>query len=108
MITTIPDVTPVTIPDVDPIVAIPVLPLLQVPPGIVSVNVIVVPGHTIDGPVITDTIGLTVIVFVTEQPKAVYEIIADPVAIPVTKPVDPTDATLVLLLLQLPPDDPSV
>jgi len=51
-IVAVPDATPSTIPDV-PIVAMEPVALVQIPPEEVSVSVIVVPGHTVDGPPIT-------------------------------------------------------
>ena len=59
--TTLPAATPVTTPDV-PTVAIDGLALLHVPPPEASVNVMVLPGQTVDGPEITPELAFTVTV----------------------------------------------
>jgi hypothetical protein len=46
----VPAATPVTTP-VDDIVAIDGVPLIQVPPGVVLLNVVVLPSHTLAVPV---------------------------------------------------------
>src|SRR4051812_44050420 len=51
-IVTVPAVTPATIPLEEPMVATDVALLLQVPPASGSLSVIVLPAHTVDGPVI--------------------------------------------------------
>jgi hypothetical protein len=61
-----PEETPVTMPDAGPTVAV-ALAVLQVPPP-PSVNVIVDPTHTFDGPDIAEGNGFTVTCFVAEQP----------------------------------------
>ena len=99
-----PGATPVTIPDV-PTVASAVLLLLHAPPP-ASVKVLVKPTHTVAVPEIADGSGLTVIVLVIIQPEAdVYVIRGLPLATPVTTPVaDATVASVILLLLHVPPD----
>ena len=52
--------------------------------------------------------GITVTVFVAFVQNVVYVIVAVPPATPVTMPVDPTVAILVLLLCQVPPEVTSV
>ena len=61
----IPVVPPVTMPVADPTVATDGLLLLQVPPGLASLNVIVVAEHNMPPPIIADGGGFTVIVVVT-------------------------------------------
>ncbi len=55
-------VSPYTIPEVRPIVAIVVFALLYVPPLSESLSVVVAPITSVSIPVITEAIGLTVIV----------------------------------------------
>ena len=57
---TVPPLTPLTIPVTDPTVAIAVLLLLQVPPVVVSLKVVVAPGHVLGTPVIGPGDGFTV------------------------------------------------
>jgi hypothetical protein len=87
-------------------VAIAVLLLLHVPPGVVLVNVVLVPTHTL--PSVGDIpagVVLTVMALVTKQPVAVmvYVIVAIPVVTPFTTPPAVTLATAALLLLHVPP-----
>ena len=63
--TDVPAETPVTIPVVDPTVATGKRLLLQVPPGVGSLRVVVLPSHTNVVPVIADGDGLHVMVVVT-------------------------------------------
>jgi len=98
-------------PDADPTVAIVVLLLLHVPPPVRSPNGVVFPEHTDSVPVILCGPGFTVTVAVVAQPAVdVYVMIALPpgFAPPVKDPeVDPMVATVVLLLLHVPPDNGS-
>jgi len=95
---------PLTTPVVGPTVAKAGLLLLQSPPGAASVNVIVAPEHTVPGPDIGLAAVVTVIVLTAEQPSGiVYKIFAVPADTPPTDPVEPTLATVISLLLQLPP-----
>lgn len=64
----VPAATPVNTPLVEPIVPTAILLLLQLPPVIPSINVIVLPEHTVVGPVIGPGAGFTVTVVVTKQP----------------------------------------
>ena len=68
LITGTPDETPVTTPVDETTVARPAERLLQVPPVVVSLNVVVAPTQTDDAPVIIDGNGLMVTVFVAKQP----------------------------------------
>jgi hypothetical protein len=83
--------------------------LLQPPPNGVLVSVIVLPAHTVVGPLIAPAAVLTVTTAVVIQPPVdVYVIVAVPGAgvedTPITTPVvDPTDAIAALLLLHVPP-----
>ena len=61
-----PGATPVTVPPAT--VAKPGTLLPHVPPPVASVNNIVVPGHTTDGPDIAGGTGLTVSTSVFVQP----------------------------------------
>lgn len=65
-----PAETPVATPVTGSIVAIGVLKLLQVPPGVISLNVVVEPTHTTATPVIPAGKGFTVTTAETEQPAA--------------------------------------
>jgi hypothetical protein len=61
------------------------------------------PAHTVGIPR-TGVIGLIVIALVREQPVlSVYDIVTSPSDTPATLPVDPTVATVISLLLQVPP-----
>ena len=64
----VPALTPVTTPPEDT-VATPVEPLLQVPPGVPSASVAVVPTHMVTAPagVIAEGAALMVIVLITKQ-----------------------------------------
>ena len=68
VIVTMPSVMPVTVPVDEPIVATPGLLLLQTPPEVASVNVVVIPTHTLVVPPIAAGFGLTVTVVVTKDP----------------------------------------
>ena len=105
----VPVPVPVIMPVVKPAVAILVLLLLQVPP-VPSLRDVVRPLQRNVEPVMLPGNGLTVIVFITEQPVVVivYEIRLVPVATPETIPEnEPTVAALELELLHEPPP-PSV
>ena len=102
----VPGVIPVTMPVPGPIVALAGLLLLQVPPAVMSVNVIVCPVQATEEPVTgAANGGVTAILLVTVQPLSnVYDIVAEPEATPLTSPVaEPTVATAILLLVQVPP-----
>ena len=99
----VPAATPVTTPAA--IVAIAGVTLLQVPPPTLSVNVDVVPGHTVT--LAGDKaagVTRTVTDFIAEQPSAeVYKMLTVPAATPVTVPEVPTVAVPGAALLQVPP-----
>jgi hypothetical protein len=80
------------------------------PPVVPSVSVVVAPTQTVDAPPIDVGEGLTVTGFVAAQlPPVENVIIAVPADTPnTTPPVEPTDATSVLLLLHVPPDEVSL
>jgi hypothetical protein len=63
-----PVAIPVTTPDVDPMLATAVLLLFQVPPGVASLSVLVLPMHRAVVPVIGRGFGFTVAVAVTIHP----------------------------------------
>ena len=66
----LPADTPVTTPVVEPTVANPVLLLLQVPPPVISLNIVVEPVQTLAVPVMAAGNGLTVMIAVVIQPVA--------------------------------------
>ncbi len=68
VIVTEPGLPGVTIPDEEPILAIGGTLLLQITPGEL-VNVIVLPIHTLEGPVIGAGNGLTVTTMLVLQPE---------------------------------------
>jgi hypothetical protein len=68
---TVPEDIPVTIPLLPPTVASSGLPLLHIPPGMMSLSVIVCPTHTFVGPVIAAGDAITVATIVTEHPPSV-------------------------------------
>ena len=103
----VPIVLPVTTPDDEPIVAF-VLLLDQEPPSVELPSVLDKPTQTFSVPVIDAGNGLTVITLVALQPPTVYDIVAVPALIPVTTPEDEPTEALELLLLQVPPEVPSV
>ena len=70
MIVVVPPAIPVTRPVAAPMVATPGVPLLQAPPAVASLNVVVLPTHTVSVPVIGD-IGFTVTTAETEHPAPV-------------------------------------
>ena len=80
-------------------------PLVHVPPGVASVRAVVDATHTPSEPVIGGKDEVTVITTERVQPDGiVYTTVDVPAARPLTRPVvDPTVATEVLLLLQVPP-----
>lgn len=95
-------------PDDDPIVAIPVLPLVHTPAVGVLDKVSVPPMQTGVGTK-SDGDGLTVIVLVASHPVGkVYIIVSVPAVRPLTEPEVPIVAKAVLLLLQVPPNVPSI
>lgn len=84
-------------------VATAVLSLSHVPPAEALVSVPVLPSHTASAPDMADGVGCTVTTVVVLQPPAVYTIVAFPAVSPLTTPVLLMVATVVLLLVQLPP-----
>ena len=86
MIVVVPGTSPLITPVVLTIGAIPGALLLQVPPGVASVAVIVVPGHNAVGPPIGDGGGLMVIVAlpVIVRVQEVVTFVATTVYIPAT------------------------
>jgi hypothetical protein len=104
----VPGNTPVIIPVDPPIVTVPVI-LLQVPPGDVSLKLVVKPTHVFRFPVIAPGKALTVTVASAAQPVGnEYEIVAVPADMPVTTPVVPVVAIVVALLLHTPPPEGSL
>ena len=95
---------PLTVP---PITVACALLALQVPPFVLSVNIIEDPTHTLDGPVMLSTIcsvsTLTIFIAVSVPHKLVtaYIIVSIPAEIPVTTP--PTTIARALLLVHVPP-----
>jgi hypothetical protein len=89
-IVTEPEDTPVTIPVEEPTVAVPVLLLVHVPPVLpLSINAIVDPTQTVDGPAI-EGVGVAFIVTVVYASHPVpmeYAMVLVPPATPVTTPV---------------------
>ena len=93
-----------TMPVADPIVAISGAPLVHVPPPTPSVNMMVWPAHTPEGPLIGVGTGLTVTTCRAAQPVAgkVYNTVSVPADKPVS--VEPErDATVGVVWLQPPP-----
>ena len=99
-----PAPTPDTMP-VDPTVANAKLLLLQVPPPVASDNVSEDPTQTLPEPVTADGKAFTVTTEVALQPVGSEYVIVDvPAATPEIFPVvAPAVATLVMLLVQVPP-----
>jgi len=92
---------------VEPTVATAGLLLLHTPPVVVVPSDVVAPAHTLAVPVMDDGKGLTVTTIVALHVPKVYVITAIPAFIPFTIPVtEPTVATLVLLLVHVPPTIP--
>ena len=100
-----PECKPVTKPVVSITLAVSIRLLVQVPPGVRSVSAVVEPTHTPSVPVIAGSDDVTVITTERVQPDGeVYITVEVPEATPLTTPVDdPTVATEVVLLLQVPP-----
>ena len=90
-------------------VATDALLLLHVPPTTESTNVIEEPTQTVVGPLIEplEGNGFTVTDFVTvvvpQELVTVYEIVTEPVELPVTTPVELTEAIEALLEDHVPP-----
>jgi hypothetical protein len=104
-ITVAPEATPVTTPEAST-AAIPEAPLLHVPPPVVLKSVTAPSTHIATlPPEIEAGNGFTETSAVTAQPVPnVYVIVEVPASTPVTVPVkEPTVATAVLLLAQVPP-----
>jgi hypothetical protein len=87
-------------------VAMAVLALVHVPPVVAQVSVDAPPTQTEVKPLIDAGEVFTVkLVVAGEQPDAVYEIVHEPAATPVTKPVDGlTEATPAADVDQVPPE----
>ena len=105
MMFVVPDNTPKTMPDDEPIVAIAVLLLLHVPPVVASASDADTPTQIDDGPVMPAGSWFTVAGVVVVQPVPnEYVTVTVPVVTPARKPVaEPIVATLMLLLVQVPP-----
>jgi hypothetical protein len=103
-IVNVPAATPVTTPSVST-VPIAMSLLLHVPPVVIVANVVVLPRHTVDAPVIVAGNWFTVTSLVISQPELIlYVIVAIPSETPVHIPVDDTIvATAALLLVHVPP-----
>lgn len=100
-----PGAFPVTTPVKGSMVATEGFPLVHVPPVVELNSVIVDPAQTEDGPVIGAGIAPTVTIRVAEQPPDAYDTVVVPGETPVTTPLAlPTVATIVVLLLQTPPE----
>jgi hypothetical protein len=69
----------------EPTIAVPVEPLAHVPPGVVLLSVILLPTHTIVGPVIAPGFGFTVMI-ATELQPFVYVTVHVPAVRPNTTP----------------------
>ena len=109
MITDVPADTPVTVPVAEPADTTDAPPLLlQVPPAVKSLTGIEAPSHTDEADPMPEGNGLTVITVVITTPSAVYDIVAEPAATPVTTPDVATVATIVFPLLHVPPAVASV
>ena len=102
----VPAETPVTTPPMTE--AVNGALLLQVPPGVTSASVAVVPAQMITAPAGVMTAGLALIVTTskTEQLPTAYVIVSVPAVMPVTTP--PRTDALPLPALQVPPVVPSV
>ena len=82
-----------------------VLPVLHVPPDTLSLRFITEPVHTPPSPVIMAGIRFTVTVLYVVQPVLkLYSIVSIPADPAITIPVEPIVATIILLLLHMPPD----
>ena len=107
MIVVVPAIPLVTIPLAEPIVATADVPVLQVPPGTASLSVmLLLPEHTLAKPDIAPGMPVTVtdIVAAARQPVEYVMSVVPPVPVPVTTPeTEPTVATVVLLLVHVPP-----
>jgi len=105
----VPDDTPETTPDERPMVATVVLPLTHVPPGEVLLNVVVVPWQRVRVPIIGESVT-TVTTADAVQPGATwYIMVVDPGVVPDNTPLPrPMVATVVLLLVHVPPAGESV
>jgi hypothetical protein len=105
VITHVPALTPVITPVAELIVSVEAQAALQDPPAVALVAVAVEPTQVARPPPIGSGNGFTVTTIVLTQPVgSVYDIIAVPVAMPVTIPVeDPMVAINVLPLAQVPP-----
>jgi hypothetical protein len=101
----VPAPLPVTTPVESPMPATPGLLLAQVPPVVMSLRVMLLPLHSLAGPLMDDGSGSTVNTVVTAQPAGlVYVIVAVPGDVPVTMPVaGTTPAMATLLLAHVPP-----
>ena len=84
--------------------------LLQVPPGVASLSEAVEPRQTAAAPVMAAGDGMVVNVKVVLHPTPVeYVIVAEPGAMPLTRPDDASTLTMAgLLELHVPPGTPSV
>ena len=103
MIVAEPAITGVTTPVPEPTVATDVLLLLHAPPDVASLNVVVEPVQTVVVPAIKEGKALTVATFVALQPVArEYDIVDVPDDTPVTMPVVPIVAIVVVLLAHVP------
>lgn len=104
VMTAVPIEAAVTTPVADATMATEVLLLLHVPPEIASVNPVVEPRQKLVTPVIGGGVLLTVTSRVATPQAVVYEMIAVPGEAPRIIPVvAPTDATVLLLLIHVPP-----
>ena len=92
------------VPVKDVTAAIPADALLHVPLEVLQYNVVLLPEHTVDTPVIAEGTGPTVTTCVLAQPlPVVYDMVATPADTPVTTPELFTVAFDGLLLLHAPP-----
>lgn len=99
-----PAVMPDTTPEPDPTLATAGVDDIHVPPDGVSASVMVLPVHTVPGPVMAPGVGFTVNDRVASPPGVEYVMMVTPAVTPVTTPVnDPTVATPGVPLVQVPP-----
>lgn len=99
-----PAATPDTMP-VEPTVAIATSAEVQSPPGAASASIVVAPAHTVAVPVIVPATGsaVTVTSASVRQEPSLYVMRLVPADRPDIMPVEPAVATVVWLLLQVPP-----
>jgi hypothetical protein len=99
----VPEDMPVTTPEPEMEAIVRSL-LLQMPPVVASVSVTTSPTHSVPGPPMGEGSALTVTGMVAMQPPGSrYEMVAEPLATPLTTPPDVTVAMPGALVLHDPP-----